>query len=154
MSLAEELLDEIIKAGPKAFEQLVLDVIRSMGYGIDGKTTPYVKDGGIDGVIREDKLGLNEIYLQAKLWDGNVGSREIQQFIGALDMQKAQNGICITQSDFTASAITAAAKSSRKIVLINGKDLVGYMIKYGVGVQVRQTYELKRIDLDYFESIS
>ncbi len=154
MTLSKELLDAIHKARAQAFEQLVLDVIRSMNYGIDGETTRYVKDGGIDGIIREDKLGLNEIYLQAKLWDGNVGSPDIQRFIGALDMHKVQNGIFITQSDFTQGAKDAAAKSSRRIILINGKDLVGYMIKYGVGVQVCQTYELKKIDFDYFESIS
>jgi len=153
-TLADELLKEIVKTGPKAFEQLVLDVIRKMGYGIDGKTTQYVKDGGIDGVVKEDRLGLSEIYLQAKLWESNVGSRDIQQFIGAIATKKAQKGIFITNSDFTKEAISNAAHSPLKIVLINGKDLVSYMIQCGVGTQTYQTYELKRIDRDYFESIS
>ncbi|MBQ7207640.1 MAG: restriction endonuclease [Lentisphaeria bacterium] len=152
--LATELLDEIKKAGSKAFEQLVLDVIREMGYGIDGRTTQYVKDGGIDGVIKEDRLGLSEIYLQAKLWDHNVGGPDIQQFIGALATRKAQKGIFITNGDFTQEAVNNAAKSPLKVVLINGQDLVKYMIQYGVGTQVYQTYELKKIDHDYFESIS
>lgn len=155
-SLADELLKEIVKAGPKAFEQLVVDVIRKMGYGIDGWTTQYVKDGGIDGVIKEDKLGLSEIYLQAKLWDHNVGRKDIQQFIGALTTQKSQSGIFITNGDFSQEAVAEVKKlpHSIRVVLINGKNLVKYMIQYGVGIQVYQVYELKKIDHDYFESIS
>lgn len=155
-NLADELLKEIVKAGPKAFEQLVVDVIRKMGYGIDGWTTQYVKDGGIDGVIKEDKLGLSEIYLQAKLWDHNVGRKDIQQFIGALATQKSQSGIFITNGDFSQEAVSEVKKlpHSIRVILINGKDLVKYMIQYGVGIQVYQTYELKKIDRDYFESIS
>ena len=155
-SLTNELLKEIVKAGPKAFEQLVVDVIRKMGYGIDGWTTQYVKDGGIDGVIKEDKLGLSEIYLQAKLWDHNVGRKDIQQFIGALTTQKSQSGIFITNGDFSQEAVAEVKKlpHSIRVVLINGKNLVKYMIQYGVGIQVYQVYELKKIDHDYFESIS
>lgn len=152
--LAEELLNEIVQAGPKAFEQLVLDVIRKMGYGVDGRITQYVKDGGVDGVIKEDRLGLSEIYLQAKLWEQNIGSPAIQQFIGALTTNGVQKGIFITNSDFSQNAIKTVQKlPNLKVILINGKDLVRYMIQYGVGTQVYQTYELKKIDKDYFESI-
>lgn len=152
--LAKELLEEVVNAGPKAFERLVLDVIRSMGYGVDGRITQYVKDGGVDGTIKEDRLGLSEIYLQAKLWEQNIGRPAIQQFIGALTTNGAQKGIFITNSDFSQEAIAAVQKVTHlKIILINGQELVRYMIQYGVGTQVYQTYALKKIDKDYFESI-
>ena len=150
--LAADLVKKVIEAGDTFFEDLVVDLIRKMGYGIDGHSTQRTNDGGIDGVIYEDRLGLNMIYLQAKLWRNTKVSRpEIQKFIGSLSENKAQKGIFITTSDFSAGARECAAKVSQKVILIDGLELVKYMITYNVGVSVYKTYEMKRIDLDYFE---
>lgn len=149
--LASELLKNIIAAGDSFFEQLVLDLIQKMGYGVGGKTTPRSRDGGIDGVIQEDRLGLSEIYLQAKLWENNVGRPAIQQFIGALSTTGTQKGIFITNSDFTKDARECAKRAPQKVILINGMELVEYMISHNVGVQIAQLFELKKIDLDYFQ---
>lgn len=149
--LASDLLEKIKAAGDRFFEDLVVKLIRAMGYGVEGKTTPRSRDGGIDGIIKEDALGLDSIYLQAKLWSNPVGSKEIQAFIGALATNNAQKGIFITTSDFTKSASECAAKAHLKLVLMNGCELVEKMIKYKVGVQVYKCLELKRVDLDFFE---
>lgn len=110
------------------------------------------KDGGIDGVIREDKLGLDSIYIQAKRWnDKPVGSPEIDQFAGALSKQKATKGIFITTSNFTKDALASVRDYSCKIVLIDGIQLAGHMIDYGVGVSISSTYEIKKVDSDFFE---
>ena len=123
-----------------------------MGYG-STEETPYVHDDGIDGIIYEDKLGLEKIYIQAKRYkpENKVGKPEVHQFSGALDEQKAKKGVFITTSDFTKEAKSFQVKTDKQIVLISGDELTRYMIEYNVGVSTKKTYELKKIDIDYFE---
>ena len=115
--------------------------------------TPYVHDDGIDGIISEDKLGLDKIYIQAKRYnpDNTIGKPQIQQFAGALDEKKASKGVFITTSSYSKEARSFVEKASKKIVLIDGQELAHYMIEYNVGVSVKRVYEVKRIDSDYFE---
>ena len=150
--LAAALMDQIKKAGPKFFEKIVVCLIAKMGYG-EGQQTPYSNDGGIDGVINQDKLGLDAIYLQAKMWEGNVGKPQLQNFVGALEEKKASKGIFITSSDFAASAYQYIKTISKRVVLINGEDLVRLMIRYNVGVTANEekTYQIKSIDSDFFD---
>lgn len=151
--LASELLQKIMEQTPKFFEQLVLDVLRAMGYGTSTQATPYVHDDGVDGIIFEDKLGLGRIYVQAKRYDpgNNVGKPAVQQFSGALDEQHSTKGIFITTSDYSREARTYVKTLPKSIVLVNGEELAKYMIEYNVGVSVKKNYEVKRIDIDYFE---
>jgi len=127
-----------------------------MGYGGPGDdagtVTSYRHDGGIDGVINEDTLGLDVIYLQAKRWDNTVGRPEIQKFVGALHGQRANKGVFLTTSNFSADAIAYARTIDSKVVLIDGMKLSQLLIDYDVGVSTAQTYTIKRIDTDYFES--
>lgn len=150
--LSEDLLQKILEQSPYFFEHLVLDLLSKMGYG-SAEVTPYVHDDGIDGIIYEDKLGLEKIYIQAKRYkpDNKVGKPEVQQFSGALDEQKATKGVFITTSDFSKEARSFQVKTGKQIVLISGEELTRYMIEYNVGVSVKKTYELKKIDTDYFE---
>jgi restriction system protein len=126
-----------------------------MGYGGSiseaGKATRYTNDEGIDGIIKEDKLGLDTIYIQAKRWDGVVGRPELHKFVGALAGQGAKKGIFITTSSFTKEAKDYIPRNETKIVLIDGSALAQYMIDYNLGVSVQNTYEIKKIDSDYFE---
>lgn len=152
--LANEIL-EIVKAGsPKFFEQLVVDLLVKMGYGGTRKDAGRVigqsGDGGIDGIINEDRLGLDVIYIQAKRWEGTVGRPELQKFVGALLGQGARKGVFITTSYFSQSARDYVDKVDSKIVLIDGDLLPQLMIDYNVGVTVVTSYDLKRIDSDYF----
>ena len=155
--LAEDLLQKVMDQTPRFFETLVVDLLKKMGYGgsFDGSTTvtPYVHDDGIDGIIYEDKLGLDKIYIQAKKYksDNTVGKPQIQQFAGALDEQKATKGVFITTSDYSKEARNYVEKLSKKIVLINGQELTRFMIEFNVGVSIKKTYDVKRIDSDYFE---
>lgn len=151
--LASELLQKIMEQSPKFFEQLVLDLLRAMGYGTSAQATPYVHDDGIDGIIFEDKLGLGRIYVQAKRYAPglNVGKPAVQQFSGALEEQHSMKGIFITTSDYSKEARTYVQKLSKSIVLINGEELAKYMIENNIGVSVKKAYEVKRIDIDYFE---
>ncbi len=156
--LAEELLDVILEKDGYYFERLVVDVFVKMGYGnfrANAKeVTKKSNDGGIDGIINQDKLGLDKIYIQAKRWtDGLVGRPELQKFVGALSERQANKGIFITTSDFTKDAKEYVEKVSQNIVLINGKLLTKLMIENNVGVQVSYTYDIKKIDNDYFEMI-
>lgn len=156
--LAEDLLEVILSKNGYYFERLVMDVLVKMGYGNfreDAKeVTKKSNDGGIDGIINQDKLGLDKIYVQAKKWkDGVVGRPELQKFVGALSERQATKGIFITTSDFTKDAKEYVEKVSQNIVLINGTTLAKLMIEYNVGVQVSYTYEIKKIDNDYFEMI-
>ncbi len=156
VSLIEELLQVIKKQTPQFFERLVVELLVKMGYGgsFEGSATvtQYVKDEGIDGIIKEDKLGLDKIYVQAKLWDKTPISRpEINKFVGALVGHGANKGVFITTATFTRDALEFKPMGSVKIVLIDGAQLCRYMIEYNLGVSVRQTYELKKIDTDYFE---
>ncbi|MEY4732343.1 MAG: hypothetical protein RLZZ464_409 [Pseudomonadota bacterium] len=153
--LAEELIESIKQCSPEFFERLVVKLLLTMGYGGSqieaGKAVGKSGDGGIDGVINEDRLGLDAIYLQAKRWEGSVGEGPIRDFKGALDAKGASKGVFITTSTFTPAA-QAAAKNSRsyRIVLIDGQRLAQLMIEHDLGVSVSATYQLKRIDSDFF----
>lgn len=154
-NVAAELLDRVIKSkDPKMFEHLVVELLVAMGYGDKdtAQVTQYSHDGGIDGIIYEDKLGLDKIYIQAKHWKNSVGSQELQQFSGALAGKKASKGIFITTSTFTKGAISfAETVSNQKIILIDGVKLSQLMFAYNIGVQSESIFYTKRIDNDYFE---
>jgi restriction system protein len=155
-ALASEVLERVKKCSPQFFERLVILLLVRMGYGGSlkdaGQAVGKTKDGGIDGVIREDKLGLASIYVQAKRWnDKPVGSPDIDQFAGALSKKKATKGIFITTSTFTKDALASMRDYSSRIVLIDGIQLAGYMIDHGVGVSIMSTYDIKKIDSDFFE---
>lgn len=155
--LAADLLQKTLDQSPKFFERLVVDLLVKMGYGgsfaNSAKVTQYVHDDGIDGIIFEDKLGLDKIYIQAKRYklDNIIDKPQIQQFSGALDEQKANKGVFITTSSYSKGARSYVEKLSKKIVLIDGQELARYMIEYNVGVSIKRSYEIKRIDSDYFE---
>jgi len=154
-NVAAELLDKVKEAkDPKMFEHLVVELLVAMGYGDKdtAQVTQYSHDGGIDGIIYEDKLGLDKIYIQAKHWKNSVGSQEVQQFSGALAGKKASKGIFITTSTFTKGAISfAETVSNQKIILIDGVKLSQLMFAYNIGVQSESVFYTKRIDNDYFE---
>ena len=157
-SICDDLLNKILEQSPYFFEQLVVDLLVSMGYGGNiedaGKATKKSGDEGIDGLIKEDKLGLDTIYIQAKRYkkDNLVGRPTIQQFIGALQLKGARKGILITTSDFTKEAIEAVSYSTTvSIVLINGLKLVDLMYEHNIGVGVEKVIQIKKIDNDYFE---
>lgn len=153
-SLAEELLAQVRAATPSFFEQLVVDLMIAMGYGGSrkeaGKATQATNDDGIDGIIKEDKLGLDVIYLQAKRWTNTVHRPEIDKFIGALTRQRARKGVFITTSEFSAGAREAALGLDIKVVLIDGVELARLMVENNLGVSVKQVYEVKQLDSDYF----
>jgi restriction system protein len=152
--LAGDLLQQVKSASPGFFERLVVELLLRMGYGGTeedaGRVVGKSGDGGIDGIIKEDRLGLDVIYIQAKRWENDVGRREIQQFVGALAGHKASKGVFITTSNFNRNASAYAAQVSSKVVLIDGPMLVDLMIDFNLGVSLKQTYEIKRIDSDYF----
>jgi len=154
-SLEEELVEKLKTVHPAFFEKIVVELLVKMGYGGSiaeaGKATRYTNDEGIDGIIKEDKLGLDVIYIQAKRWEGTVSRPEIQKFVGALAGQRAKKGVFITTSSFSKDATTYASQMDTKIVLIDGEDLAEYMIDYNLLLTVKSTYEIKKIDLDYFE---
>lgn len=153
-SLASELLNMILDHDPYVFEEIVIKLLEAMGYGV-GEVTSKSNDGGIDGTITADPLGFEAIYTQAKRYSpGNkVGAPEIQGFIGAL--RNANKGVFITTSSFQPAAIDAANSCLyAKIKLIDGEELINLMIQYNVGVTVEDTYEVKRIDLDFFDELS
>jgi restriction system protein len=153
--LAIELIEKIKECSPNFFEHLVVDLLIKMGYGGSKKEAGRVigksGDGGIDGIINEDKLGLDSIYIQAKRWDNVVGRPQIQGFVGALAGQGAKKGIFITTSSFTKEAIEYLPKNDIKIVLIDGIKLAQLMIEHNVGVAIKINYEVKKVDSDYFE---
>ena len=153
--LAQELLSAILSCSPIFFEQLVVDLLVKMGYGGSrrdaGERIGQTGDGGIDGIIKEDRLGLDAIFIQAKRWQGSVGRPEIQKFVGALQGQRARKGVFITTSIFTADAIDYASRIDTKVVLLDGKALSALMIDFDVGVSVSASYVVKRVDSDYFE---
>lgn len=155
-TLAEELISKVLKITPAFFERLVVELLVKMGYGGSiadaGKAIGKSGDEGIDGTIKEDRLGLDIIYIQAKRWQqGNVvGRPEIQKFVGALAGQGAKKGIFITTSSFTKDALEYVPKNETKIVLLDGVQLAQLMIDYNLGVTVQQSYDVKRLDNDYF----
>ena len=154
-NLAAELLDKVVKlVEAKSFEHLVVELLVAMGYGSKetAKVTQYSHDGGIDGIIYEDQLGLDKIYIQAKHWTKSVGSDEVQKFSGALAGKKANKGIFITTSIYTKSAISYVnSLANQKIILIDGHQLAKLMIQYNIGVQSDKIFVTKKIDNDYFE---
>ena len=158
-SICDDLLNKVIDQTPEFFEQLVVDLIVSMGYGGSiedaGRATKRTNDEGIDGLVKEDKLGLDTIYIQAKRWKkGNVvGRPEIQKFVGALAGQGARKGIFITTSNFTKEAMEYKPRNDTSIILIDGEKLVELMYEYNLGVSTEKRFEIKRLDSDYFESI-
>ena len=155
-SLAGELLQQLKATSPAQFENMVIDLLVAMGYGGSRKEAVRAMavgrsgDEGIDGIINEDRLGLDVIYVQAKKWDSTVGRPEIQKFAGALQGQHAKRGIFITTSNFSKEAVDFASRVDNKIVLIDGDTLVQHMIDHNVGVTPSVNYEVKKIDLDYF----
>ena len=153
-SLAALLLERVKQASPAFFESLVVEVLEAMGYGGShadaAKIVGRSGDGGIDGIIKQDRLGLENIYVQAKRWETTVGRPTIQQFAGALQGQRARKGVLITTSDFSREAKEYAAGLQNTIVLVHGVELAALMIDYGVGVSEGETLRLKRLDEDYF----
>jgi len=152
--LAQELSLQIKTVSPVQFENIVVDLLVAMGYGGNrneaARAIGKSGDEGIDGIINEDRLGLDVIYIQAKRWEGCVGRPEIQKFAGALQGQHAKKGVFITTSSFSREAIDFSKKVDNKIILIDGQDLVKYMIENNIGVSLSNNYEVKKIDYDYF----
>lgn len=154
-TLVADLLAKLATVDPFRFEQVVLDLLVAMGYGGSRKeaaeVTQKTGDEGIDGVINEDRLGLDVIYVQAKRWKANVGRQEIQSFVGALAGKKASKGIFITTSSFNDNATAYAAGLNQKVILIDGRRLSELMIEHGIGVAEEHAYSVKKIDSDYFD---
>ena len=155
--LAQDLLTRIMKASPSFFETLVVDLLVAMGYGGSrkdaGEAIGKTGDEGIDGIIKEDKLGLDVIYIQAKRWQNPVGRREIQQFVGSLEGKRARKGVFITTSKFNQNAENYVTQIEKKIILIDGERLAQLMIEHGVGVTEESTYIVSKVDSDYFDEI-
>jgi len=155
-NLAQELLPKLKKCDPSFFENLVVSLLVKMGYGgtiIEaGKSIGRSGDEGIDGIIKEDRLGLDIIYIQAKRWDSVVGRPEIQKFVGALAGQGAKKGVFITTARFSSDAREYQPRNETKIVLIDGEQLAELMIDFDLGVSTTNDYVIKRIDTDYFEN--
>jgi restriction system protein len=152
--LAADLLQRIKQCSPAFFERLVVDLLVKMGYGGTrkdaGQAVGRSGDGGIDGIIKEDRLGLDVIYIQAKRWEGTVGRPEIQKFVGALQGLKARKGVFITTSSFTKEAEQYSSMIQNTVVLIDGETMAKLMIDNNVGVSLMASYEIKRADTDYF----
>ena len=154
--LAEDLLCQIKDSKPAFFEELVIDLLVAMGYGgshEDAQAVGRSGDGGIDGIINEDRLGLDVIYVQAKRWENNVSEPPVRDFVGALQGKRARKGIFITTSGFTNRAreyISAIDSRDSKVILIDGNQLAQLMIEHDIGVSTTKTYEIKRVDSDYF----
>ena len=156
-TLANDVLEAVRKSTPRFFEELVVDLLVAMGYGgsVDdaGKAVGQSGDDGIDGIIKEDKLGLDVVYIQAKRWSNSVGRPLVQAFAGSLEGVRARKGVFITTSAFTADAVDYVQRIEKKIVLIDGTRLADLMIEYNIGVAVSQTFMIKRLDSDYFDSV-
>ncbi|WP_159788221.1 restriction endonuclease [Sodalinema gerasimenkoae] len=156
LNLAKEILEKVKSCSPIFFERLVVELLVKMGYGGSireaGQAIGKTNDEGIDGIIKEDRLGLDAIYIQAKRWTDTVGRPEIQKFVGALAGQGAKKGIFITTSRFSEQAKSYSPKSDIKVVLVDGEELAEYMIDFDLGVSSISEYKTKKIDMDYFES--
>lgn len=152
--LASQILERIKSNSPEFFEKLVVDLMVAMGYGGSrtdaGKSVGTTGDEGIDGIIKEDRLGLDVVYLQAKRWDGTVGRPEIHKFVGALHGKRAKKGVFITTGRFSDDAVKYVETIDPKVILIDGRTLSDLMIDFGLGTTTTATYQLKRIDSDYF----
>jgi restriction system protein len=153
--LEAEILQQVKAVSPAFFERLVVELLVKMGYGGNlhdaGQAVGQSGDGGIDGIIKEDRLGLDVIYIQAKRWQGTVGRPEIQKFAGVLQGHRAKKGVFITTSDFSREALEFAEKIDSRIVLMDGLQLVKFMVDNNVGVSNSRIFEVKKIDSDYFE---
>lgn len=153
--LADELRAMIAEMDPYKFERLVLDVLSAMGYGWDTSSsitlTQKSADGGIDGFINQDRLGVDSVYVQAKRWQASVGRVEIQKFVGALEERRATKGIFITSSDYSTNALNYVKNISKQVVLVDGDRLADLMIEFNVGVSASKTIVVKKLDTDYFE---
>jgi restriction system protein len=153
--LAEILLQQVLQSSPAFFEQLVVDVLVAMGYGGSradaGRAIGQSGDEGIDGVIKEDRLGLDQIYLQAKRWQNPVGRPQVQHFVGSLVGKSAHKGVMLTTSRFTDEARQFVKHLPQRVVLIDGEELANLMIEFNVGVNPTTSYTVKKLDMDYFE---
>jgi restriction system protein len=153
-ALADDLLEQVMNCNPTFFERLVLDLLIAMGYGgalpESGTHLGRARDGGIDGIINENKLGLDMICVQAKRWKDCVGRPIVQAFAGSMEAHRAKKGVLITTSIFSRDAYDFVERIERKIVLIDGQQLAQLMIDYNVGVATARTYAIKKIDSDYF----
>jgi restriction system protein len=153
--LAEEMIQRLKSIAPKRFEQIVVDLLVAMGYGGSrqqaGQAIGGSGDGGVDGIINEDPLGLDSIYIQAKRWEGTVGRPVVQAFAGSLEGFRARKGVMITTSDFTKEARDYVTRIEKKIILINGDMLADLLIENNVGVDEKERFVIKKIDNDYFE---
>ena len=154
-ALAVELLDRIKSIRPSRFEELVVELLLKMGYGGTqedaGQAVGKSGDGGIDGIINQDRLGLDVIYIQAKRWESDVGRPEIQKFVGALAGNKASKGVFITNAGFSKGAREYAAQVNHRVILIDGASLAELLMDYELGVSTKEVYTVKRLDTDYFE---
>jgi restriction system protein len=154
--LIGQLSDQLAKIDPYKFEELVLDLLQAIGYGGNrteaAQVTKKSADGGIDGIINEDRLGLDKIYIQAKRYNNTVPIKEVRDFAGAMLAHNARKGVFITTSDFPSSAKDFAEKIDRTLILIDGKRLAELMIEYNIGISPKETFVYKEIDSDYFES--
>jgi restriction system protein len=154
-ALAQEVLDHLKICSPRFFERVVVDLLVAMGYGGSrrdaGQAVGQSGDGGIDGIIKEDRLGLDAIYLQAKRWEGTVGRPVVQGFSGSLDGAKGRKGVLITTSQFSQDARDYVRHIEKRIVLIDGRELAQLMIDCGLGVAEVAIYAVKRLDADYFD---
>jgi restriction system protein len=152
--LAEDLLERVMKSPPSFFERLVVDLLLRMGYGGSredaGRTIGKAGDGGLDGVINEDRLGLDVIYIQAKRWEKPVGRPLVQAFAGSLEGARAKKGVMMTTSSYSSDAQAYVHQIEKRIVLIDGATLADLMIEHNVGVSIEATYDVKKIDTDYF----
>jgi restriction system protein len=152
--LASDLLDRVKSNSPEFFERLVVELMVAMGYGGSiedaGQAIGHSGDEGVDGIIKEDRLGLDVIYVQAKKWEGTVGRPEIQRFVGALHGKRAKKGVFITTGRFSDEARSYVETIDPKVILIDYKALANYMIDFDLGVALASTYHIKRIDSDFF----
>jgi restriction system protein len=153
--LADELLQTVRAATPAFFEHLVVDLLVAMGYGGSlkdaGKAVGRTGDDGVDGIIKEDRLGLDAVYIQAKRWTAVVGRPEVQAFAGSLEGHRARKGVFIATSQFSKEAREYVTRIEKRIVLIDGEQLAQLMMDFGVGVTEVDTYKVKKLDRDYFE---
>lgn len=153
--VAEDLLERITKVSPQFFEKLVVDLLVAMGYGGSrkdaGQAIGKSGDDGIDGIIKEDRLGLDAVYIQAKRWKANVGRPEVQSFAGSLEGYRANKGVFITTSQFSSEAKDYVNRIGKKVILIGGDQLANLCLEFGIGVEPVTTYKVHRIDSDYFE---
>lgn len=154
-TISQDLLEAIGESSPLFFEKLVLDLLHAMGYGTsraDLQHTGRSGDGGIDGIISLDRLGMQKVYVQAKRWQGTVGSPQVQTFMGALQLQGATNGVLMTTGVFSRDALDAAERAKGSVVLVDGQRLTALMIEHGVGVS-HKALRVPKVDSDYFEEV-